>query len=209
MHILRQGYPFIGTMLVIAVILYLLFGVFGIVLPLLLAAYFAYFFRSPDRKVKKDPDIFYSPADGTVMGVTEFYDDEYLNADAKKVTIFLSVLDVHVNRAPLDGTIKYQRYTVGHYLPAYDKEAAFENERFAIGLQKDGLKFLVIQIAGILARRIDNWVSLGSELEQGEIYGMIKFGSCTELVVPKDVEIFSRKGDKVKAGITVMGRLKQ
>ncbi|HCJ91569.1 MAG TPA: phosphatidylserine decarboxylase family protein, partial [Acidaminococcaceae bacterium] len=69
MHILRQGYPFIGTMLVIAVILYLLFGVFGIVLPLLLAAYFAYFFRSPDRKVKKDPDIFYSPADGTVMGV--------------------------------------------------------------------------------------------------------------------------------------------
>ena len=208
MHILRQGYPFIGTMLVIAVILYLLFGVFGIVLPLLLAAYFAYFFRSPDRKVKKDPDIFYSPADGTVMGVTEFYDDEYLNADAKKVTIFLSVLDVHVNRAPLDGTIKYQRYTVGHYLPAYDKEAAFENERFAIGFQKDGLKFLVIQIAGILARRIDNWVSLGSELEQGEIYGMIKFGSCTELVVPKDVEIFSRKGDKVKAGITAMGRLK-
>lgn len=209
MHILRQGYPFIGAMLVIAVILYLLFGVFGIVLPLLLAAYFAYFFRNPYRDVKKDPNIFYSPADGTVMGVTEFYDDEYLNADAKKVTIFLSVLDVHVNRAPLDDTIKYQRYTVGHYLPAYDKEAAFENERFAIGLQKGGLKFLVIQIAGILARRIDNWVNLGSELEQGEIYGMIKFGSCTELVVPKDVEIFSKKGDKVKAGITVMGRLKQ
>lgn len=100
MHILRQGYPFIGAMLVIAVILYLLFGVFGIVLPLLLAAYFAYFFRNPYRDVKKDPNIFYSPADGTVMGVTEFYDDEYLNADAKKVTIFLSVLDVHVNRAP-------------------------------------------------------------------------------------------------------------
>lgn len=113
-----------------------------------------------------------------------------------------------MNRAPVEGTIKYQRYTVGHYLPAYDKEAAFENERFAIGLQKDGLKVLVIQIAGILARRIDNWVGLGSELRQGEIYGMIKFGSCTELVVPKEVEILSRKGDKVKAGITVMGRLK-
>ena len=208
MHILRQGYPFIGTMLVVAVILYFLFGLYGIVLPLVLAAYFAYFFRSPKRAVRQDPSLFYSPADGTVMDVTEFYDDEFLNAEAKKVTIFLSVFNVHVNRAPVEGTIKYQRYTVGHYLPAYDKEAAFENERFAIGLQKDGLKVLVIQIAGILARRIDNWVGLGSELRQGEIYGMIKFGSCTELVVPKEVEILSRKGDKVKAGITVMGRLK-
>lgn len=208
MHILRQGYPFIGTMLVVAVLLYFLFGLYGIVLPLVLAAYFAYFFRSPERAVRQDPSLFYSPADGTVMDVTEFYDDEFLNAEAKKVTIFLSVFNVHVNRAPVEGTIKYQRYTVGHYLPAYDKEAAFENERFAIGLQKDGLKVLVIQIAGILARRIDNWVGLGSELRQGEIYGMIKFGSCTELVVPKEVEILSRKGDKVKAGITVMGRLK-
>ncbi|MGI6262491.1 MAG: phosphatidylserine decarboxylase family protein [Succiniclasticum sp.] len=209
MHLLRQGYPFIGGMLLIAVILYFLFGLYGIVLPLVLAAYFAYFFRSPEREVKQDPSLFYSPADGTVMDVTEFYDDEFLNAEAKKVTIFLSVFNVHVNRAPVSGTIKYQRYTVGHYLPAYDKAAAFENERFAIGLEQGSLKVLVIQIAGILARRIDNWVNLGSELQQGEIYGMIKFGSCTELVVPREVEILSRKGDKVKAGITVLGRLKQ
>ena len=140
------------------------------------------------------------------MGVTEFFDEEFLNAKAKKVTIFLSVFNVHVNRSPAEGTIKFQRYTVGDFLPAFNKKATFENERFAMGIENDRMKILVIQIAGILARRIDNWVNLGNHLDQGEVYGMIKFGSCTELVVPADVEILCKKGDKVKGGITVLGR---
>ena len=207
MHIVRQGYPFITAALVLAVVCFIAFGIHIAVIPLVLACYFAYFFRNPDREVVQDNSLLYSPADGTVMDVSEFYDDEFLNAKAKKVTIFLSVFNVHVNRSPAEGTIKFQRYTVGEFLPAFNRKAAFENERFAMGIENDRMKILVIQIAGILARRIDNWVNLGNHLDQGEVYGMIKFGSCTELVVPEEVEILCKKGDKVKGGITVLGRI--
>ena len=206
MHIVRQGYPFIAGALLLAVVCFIAFGIHIAVIPLVLACYFAYFFRNPEREVRQDTSLLYSPADGTVMDVTGFFDEEFLNAKAKKVTIFLSVFNVHVNRSPAEGTIKFQRYTVGEFLPAFNKKAAFENERFAMGIENDRMKILVIQIAGILARRIDNWVNLGNHLDQGEVYGMIKFGSCTELVVPEDVEILCKKGDKVKGGITVLGR---
>ncbi len=206
MHIVRQGYPFIAAALVLAVVCFIAFGIRIAVIPLVLACYFAYFFRNPDREVVQDPSLLYSPADGTVMDVSDFYDDEFLNAKAKKVTIFLSVFNVHVNRSPAEGTIKFQRYTVGEFLPAFNRKAAFENERFAMGIENERMKILVIQIAGILARRIDNWVNLGNHLDQGEVYGMIKFGSCTELVVPEEVDILCKKGDKVKGGITVLGR---
>ena len=198
MHIVRQGYPFIAGALVLAVVCFIAFGIHIAVIPVVLACYFAYFFRNPERTVNPDASLLYSPADGTVMGVTEFFDEEFLHAKAKKVTIFLSVFNVHVNRSPAEGTIKFQ--------PAFNKKATFENERFAMGIENDRMKILVIQIAGILARRIDNWVNLGNHLDQGEVYGMIKFGSCTELVVPADVEILCKKGDKVKGGITVLGR---
>lgn len=207
MHIVRQGYPFIAAALVLAVVCFIAFGIHIAVIPVVLACYFAYFFRNPDREVVQDTSLLYSPADGTVMDVSEFYDDEFLNAKAKKVTIFLSVFNVHVNRSPAEGTIKFQRYTVGEFLPAFNRKAAFENERFAMGIENDRMKILVIQIAGILARRIDNWVNLGNHLDQGEVYGMIKFGSCTELVVSEEVEILCKKGDKVKGGITVLGRI--
>jgi phosphatidylserine decarboxylase len=206
MHIVRQGYPFIAGALLLAIVCFIAFGIHIAVIPLVLACYFAYFFRNPERTVNTDHSLLYSPADGTVMDVTEVFDDEYLNAKAKKVTIFLSVFNVHVNRSPAEGTIKFQRYTVGHFLPAFNKNAAFENERFAMGIENERMKILVIQIAGILARRIDNWVNLGNHLDQGEVYGMIKFGSCTELIVPVEVEILCKKGDKVKGGITVLGR---
>ena len=206
MYIVRQGYPFIVGALVLAVVCFIAFGIHIAVIPVVLACYFAYFFRNPEREVVQDTSLLYSPADGTVMDVSEFYDDEFLNAKAKKVTIFLSVFNVHVNRSPAEGIIKFQRYTVGEFLPAFNQKAAFENERFAMGIENDRMKILVIQIAGILARRIDNWVNLGNHLDQGEVYGMIKFGSCTELVVPEAVEILCKKGDKVKGGITVLGR---
>ncbi len=206
MHIVRQGYPFIAAALLLAVVCFIAFGIHIAVIPVVRACYFAYFFRNPERTVNEDASLLYSPADGTVMGVTEFFDEEVLNAKAKKVTIFLSVFNVHVNRSPAERTIKFQRYTVGEFLPAFNKKAAFENERFAMGIENDRMKILVIQIAGILARRIDNWVNLGNHLDQGEVYGMIKCGSCTELVVPADVEIRCKKGDKVKGGITVLGR---
>ena len=95
----------------------------------------------------------------------------------------------NVNRSPVNGEIKYQRYTCGQFVQAYKKSASFENERHAIGVQNDKMRVLVIQVAGLLARRIVSWVTLGHNLKQGECYGMIKFGSSTELVLPKNVKL--------------------
>ncbi|MDR3565842.1 MAG: phosphatidylserine decarboxylase, partial [Negativicutes bacterium] len=103
--------------------------------------------------------------------------------------------------------IKFQQYTCGRFRPAYKESAGCENERHSIGIENDRMRVLVTQIAGILARRIVSWVTLGSILRRGQRYGMIKFGSCTELIVPRTVEILVRKGDKVRGGETVIGRL--
>lgn len=208
MFIVKDGYIYVGVSLVLVAIVYYFFGAYWAVIPVVLALYFAYFFRDFHRSMPYDPNILYSPADGTVMGIEEIFDDEYLNEPALKLTIFLSVFNVHTNRAPLDGEIKYQRYTCGQFVPAYEKNASFENERHAVGVDNGRIRFLVIQVAGLLARRIVSWVTVGHELKQGETYGMIKFGSSTELIVPKNVEITVKKGDKVTGGITVVGRVK-
>ena len=208
MFIVKEGYPFIIASLVLAVIVYFFFGIYWAVIPVVLALYFAYFFRDFHRSMPYDSNILYSPADGTVMGVEEIFDDEYLNEPALKLTIFLSVFNVHTNRSPLDGEIKYQRYTCGQFVPAYEKSASFENERHAVGIDNGRIRFLVIQVAGLLARRIVSWVTVGHQLQQGETYGMIKFGSSTELIVPRNVEICVKKGQTVVGGVTVVGRIK-
>ena len=206
--IVREGYPFVGISLIITVFIFNYLGAYYGVIPGLLTCYFAYFFRNPVRETSLDENLLYSPADGRVMAIEELFDDEYLNAEAVKVTIFLSVFNVHVNRSPMLGEIKYQRYTCGGFVPAYKKAASFENERHAIGLENSHRRILVIQIAGILARRIVSWVTLGRQLRQGECYGMIKFGSSTEIIVPKPIEILVKRGDKVAGGVTVIGRYK-
>ena len=206
--VVKDGYPHIIIFIIIAFIVAYIFNPIYAVIPGVLAIYLAYFFRNPKRITLPDDSLLYSPADGTVMAVEDFHDDEYLDEDAVKVTIFLSVFNVHVNRSPMRGQIKYQRYTCGGFVPAYKKAASFENERHAIGLENDKNRILVIQIAGLLARRIVSWTTLGHNLEQGQCYGMIKFGSSTELVMPKSVDILVKKGDTVKGGISVIGRFK-
>lgn len=209
MFIVEDGYPFIAASLILAAIVWYFAGPVWAVIPFVLALYFAYFFRDFHRSMPYDPDILYSPADGTVMGIEEIFDDEFLNEPAYKLTIFLSVFNVHTNRAPLDGEIKYQRYTCGQFVPAYKKSASFENERHAIGIDNGHTRMLIIQVAGLLARRIVSWVSVGHQLKQGETYGMIKFGSSTELIVPKNIEFTVKKGDTVVGGISVVGRIKK
>lgn len=209
MFIVKEGYPFIIVPLLLAAAVYFLFGPVWAVVPVVLAAYFAYFFRDFHRSMPYDPQVLYSPADGTVMGVEEIFDSEYLNEPALKLTIFLSVFNVHTNRSPLDGEIKYQRYTCGQFVPAYEKSASFENERHAIGIDNGRMRFLVIQVAGLLARRIVSYVTVGHRLQQGETYGMIKFGSSTELIVPRNVEILVKKGESVVGGVTAVGRIRE
>jgi len=204
--ILKEGYPLIFGALAVTLLIGYLFGPIFAVLPALITAFITFFFREPYRPVEEDDSILYSPADGTVMAVDQFYDDEFLHAEAKKVTIFLSIFNVHTNRSPMHGVVKYMRYTCGGFEPAYKGSAPVVNERMAIGLENGRNRVLVVQIAGILARRIVSWTSLGKDLAQGQTYGMIKFGSSTDLIMPEDVEVLVRKGDKVKGGITIIGR---
>lgn len=168
-----------------------------------------YFFRNPKRNIPQGKDILVSPADGTVMEVSDVENDEFIKAPGKKVVIFLSVFNVHVNRSPIAGEIKCQQYSCGRFSPAYKKDVGFENERHMIGIENDELRITVTQIAGILARRIVSWVTLNDGLTKGELYGMIRFGSCTEVVVPKNVELLVKKGDKVIGGETIIGRIKK
>lgn len=207
MTVVKDGYPFVLGGLAVTLAVWAGAGVLWALPFAVLTLYFAYFFRNPNRETRRDDSLIYSPADGTLMAIEDIYDDEFLNSEAVKVTIFLSVFDVHVNRSPVNGEIKYQRYTCGQFVPAYEKSASFENERHAIGIQTPKMKVLVIQVAGLLARRIVSWVTLGHELSQGECYGMIKFGSSTELVLPKNIELFVNKGDTVRGGETIIGRV--
>lgn len=207
--IVREGFLFIGILVLITFVTALTVDPYWAIIPGVLAAFVTFFFRNPRRAIPGDDSLVVSAADGTVMGVSEVYEDQFLEQDGIKVTIFLSVFDVHVNRSPIAGEIKFQQYTCGRFRPAYKESAGCENERHTIGLENEKMRVLVTQIAGILARRIVSWVTLGVVLERGERYGMIKFGSCTEIVVPRSVEILVKKGDKVRGGETVIGRLRE
>ena len=205
--IVKEGWPFIGVMICVTAFVAVVVNGYWAILPAVVCCFFTYFFRNPPRKVEYNPFHLLSPADGKVMSITDVHEDEYLGEDGKKVTIFLSPFDVHVNRSPMEGTIKFQQYVCGRFRPAYKAIAAWENERHAIGIESEHCRILVTQVAGILARRIVSWVTLGTDLQQGQLYGMIKFGSCTEIIVPNNVDILVHKGQRVRAGITIIGRI--
>lgn len=207
--VVREGYIYIAAALLLAVVLYFGFGAYGVVIPLVLAGYFTYFFRNPSRDIPMDERLIVSPADGTVQDVVELPDDEFVKGPCRKIIIFLSVFNVHVNRSPIAGEIKCQKYVCGRFRPAYKDEVGFENERHMLGIENEqGFRVTVTQIAGILARRIVSWVTLDDNMQKGQVYGLIKFGSCTELVVPDNVEVLVKKGDKVRGGESVLGRIK-
>lgn len=207
--IVKEGFVYIAILAFITVTLVLTVHPYWSIVPGTLLAFVTFFFRNPNRAVPEDLNLIVSPADGKVMNVCEVYDDQFLNGKGTKIIIFLSIFDVHVNRSPIAGDVKFQQYTCGRFRPAYKESAGCENERHSIGLENSRMKVLVTQVAGILARRIVSWVTLGNDLKLGERYGMIKFGSCTELIVPQGVEIFVKKGDKVKGGLTAIGRWNQ
>ena len=202
-YIVEDGYPFIIVPLLLALAAGYFINAYAAVLPVLLALYFMYFFRNPRRRPPTDDSLLVSPADG----IEEVDEDTYLNQKCRKVIIFLSIFDAHVNRAPLPGTIDFQQYTCGRFRPAYKDGVGYENERYSIGIHSTRTDILVNIIAGVLARRIVSWVTLGDELQHGQLYGMIKFGSCAEIYVRDNVEITVKKGDKVRGGESVIGRI--
>lgn len=207
--IIREGYHFAGTFVAIALIVSYFINPYAAILPGVLAIYCLYFFRNPKRNIPADESLIVSPADGTVQDIVHIDNDDFVNCPCYKVIIFLSVFDVHVNRAPIAGTIKIQKYVCGRFRPAYKDSVGFENERHLIGIDNGKMRVTVTQIAGILARRIVSWVTLDDKLSKGDLYGLIRFGSCTEIVVPDSVDIMVHKGQKVRGGETIIGKIRK
>jgi phosphatidylserine decarboxylase len=172
----------------------------------LLAAFMAYFFRDPGRQPPVEKDLVVSPADGLVTRVQTI--DEGNPHSATLVSIFLSPLDVHINRAPIAGTITKIDYTSGKFLMATDERASLVNEQNALTIEGEKITVVCKQIAGILARRIVCWKRTGERVELGERFGMIKFSSRTDIVLPESVEVLVKKGNRVKGGTTIIGRIR-
>jgi phosphatidylserine decarboxylase len=197
----KEGYPFVGVSLLIAII----FGVFqlwiGVGVFLAVALFMAYFFRNPHRVIPTEPNIIVSPADGRVTRVEK-------NDEGHFISIFLSPLDVHVNRAPIAGKITKVTYIHGKKMPATSNNASLVNERNSLDIEGEGIKVRCTQIAGIVARRIVCWNKEGDNLERGQLFGLIKFSSRTDLQMPENVEVLVKVDDKVKGGETIIARIK-
>lgn len=215
-----EGYPFILGSLFITVFVSLFFirnwasgsccltFYFLLLTPFLffgLTIFMAFFFRDPERKIPEGNGIFVSPADGKVILIRDIYEKDYLKTDTKEISIFMSPLDVHVNRAPCEGNISVIKHSPGLFMAAYKDDASIKNENIVMVLDGKYGKVLVRQVAGFIARRAVCRASEGDFLKMGERYGMIKFGSRLDVYLPKDTTIKVNLGDKVKAGESIIG----
>ncbi len=202
----RDGIPFVALPVALAIVP-MLFGFWIVAIVfILIAVFMAFFFRDPRRQIPSEPGVIVAPADGRVTlvrcGRPEADSDSL-------ISIFLSPFDVHVNRAPIAGTITAVLYQPGKFLMATDERARDVNEQNALTIEGRQITIKCTQIAGILARRIVCWKREGERVECGERFGMIKFGSRTDVSLPCDVEILVKKGMRVRGGATVIGRIRQ
>ena len=174
---------------------------------LALAGIVVYFFRNPKRRTPEREGILVSPADGTVFSVKQVEEPYFLQQQAWKVSIFLSIFDVHMNRVPIAGEIAFKKHIPGKYLVAWREKASTDNERNLTGFQNGPFKVLVVQIAGFIARRIVCPVQVGDKFKAGDLFGLIKFGSCVEVYFPLDMKPTVKEGDKVRGGETVIAEI--
>jgi phosphatidylserine decarboxylase len=204
--IATEGWAFILVPLVLALLLAWAGWIKAALLVGVVAAFMAFFFRDPERTVPDVPGAILAPADGRVVDVRAGVDDPFVGP-AQSVSIFLSPLDVHVNRAPLAGLVIGVEYRPGAKMAAYRPEASERNERTTITIQGEAARVVVRQIAGVLARRVVCRVRPGDKLASGERFGLIKFGSRTDLIVPASARLSVKRGDRVRGGSTVVGVL--
>ncbi len=165
------------------------------------------FFRDPNRPVPADPSAVVAPADGRVRDIVDLDEKEVLKMKTRRVGIFLSIFDVHTNRAPIDGRIIYRQHHEGLCLDARDPDCPEKNEAMTWAFENLRATIVVRQLTGAIARRIVAWANVGDELKKGERFGMIRFGSRTELYLPLEAEILVKTGDHVSGGSTVIARL--
>lgn len=204
----REGYPFIAFAAFACLVLALLGHDLSALAALLFTGFVVYFFRDPDRIAPDDEDVVVSPADGKVIQVEKIFDDRFVNEHVYKISIFMSVFDVHVNRAPYSGKVEKIQYTPGSFYAANTDQGGLANEHCGVILSTEkNFQYAVVQIAGLVARRIICWVEKGDTIERGKRFGMIRFGSRVDIYLPQTLQLEIRSGQKVKAGETVIGYL--
>lgn len=170
-----------------------------------LALAVAFFFRDPERIGQRGPALYLAPADGRVMAVEQVDEPEYLRGPATRVSIFLSLFDVHIQRSPVDGVVDYVAHRPGRFAAAWSETAESENEHTLIGINAGEERVLVRQVAGLVARRIVTYVQEGELVDQGERIGLIRFGSRVDAYLPADAVVDVRAGDHVRGGTTILG----
>jgi phosphatidylserine decarboxylase len=202
--IVRESIPYILVPVLVAVAAAALGFWYVAAFLLIVALFMAFFFRDPKRIPPSDPDVVVAPADGRVTRIESHAQGASLST---VISIFLSPLDVHINRSPIPGKIVDVLYSPGKFLIATNEQASLVNEQNALTIQGDKITVVCKQIAGILARRIVCWKEKGDSLGLGERFGMIKFSSRTDILLPANVTVTVKKGERVRGGITVIGRI--
>ncbi len=210
----REGFPFITIAGLIAAAAFAVavnrrswgFWLIALVL-LLLALWVAYFFRDPERSGPRGASLVISPADGKLIMITEVDEPSFLGGKAIRLSIFMNVFNVHVNRYPTDGVVKYLHYNKGKFFNASSDKSSLENEQMSVGLETSHGKILVRQIAGLIARRIVTYSKLDESVHQAERMGMIRFGSRVDVFLPLNAKIVAKKGDITAGGVTLLAEL--
>jgi len=199
MPVAIQAVPFLGVLLVAGLVLALVFGPWAAAPAGILSLFVLFFFRDPNRVVPEGEGLVLSPADGRVTEVLR-------GRDGTRVSVFLSVLDCHINRSPIGGTVLEVRHTPGRFHPAWQGRASLENERNHLVIRSASGDYGVTQVAGVLARRIVCTKSTGDVVRRGERIGLIRFGSRTDLRLPPGIDSLVRVGDRVRGGLTIVAR---
>jgi len=208
MPVAKAGYPLIFGGAFVTLIFALLGMIYLTLVALVITFCFCGFFRDPDRAVTDEAEAVVSPADGKVVVVSDEGDTPFYKGSCKKISIFMSVFNVHVNRIPCSGIVKKVRYHPGKFFAANLNKASLQNEHNAVFLETaEGKRCCTVQVAGLIARRIICKVQSGDDVCKGQRFGMICFGSRLDVYLPDDAEIKVTVGDKVKAGSSVIGRL--
>jgi phosphatidylserine decarboxylase len=195
-----------AILVLLAVVGWLVSGWLSLFFLLLLLCTVA-FFRDPNRQVPADPNLIVAAADGTVADIAEVDENEVLKTKTRRVGIFLSIFDVHTNRAPIDGRVIYRQHREGLCLDARSPECSEKNESMTWVFENPRVTIVVRQLTGAIARRIVAWADVGDKLKKGERFGMIRFGSRTELYLPLNAEVFVKAGDHVLGGSTIIAQL--
>jgi phosphatidylserine decarboxylase len=201
-----EGVPFFILFGLLTGFVYIMGGRYLLVFPALLTLFMFYFFRDPERTTPEGPGLYTATADGKVLITEKVYEDEYIKRDAMLVSIFMSPMDVHVNRAPTDGTVRFVKYNKGSFKKAFSEEAFKKNENICTVLEEAGTGEMILmrQVAGTIAQKAVCRKKPGDSLKRGERFGMIKFSSRMDIFLPVNVDLKVKPRDRVKAGETVI-----